>query len=41
VQDRLVGPSVVFSNGHIADERVLGRFVQEVEEFEEATEESG
>ena len=42
IQDLLVGPSVVLSNGNIADGRIKWRdSVQGVEEFEEYARESG
>jgi len=42
VQDLLVGPSAVLSNGNIADGRIKWRdSVREVEEFEQYARESG
>ena len=41
VQDRLVGPSAVLSNGNVADERIKWRDLIEVERFEESAKESG
>ena len=34
MQDLLVGSSAVSSNGNVADERILGDSVREVERFE-------
>ena len=41
MQDRLVGPSAVLSNGNIADVRIKWRDLIEVERFEKSAEESG